>query len=556
MRFITGFEYLLPSQRRVVRKWRQFAALVAIVGVAACAGEDESKRGRIGFVEGFLGGVVADEPRAALVGRDILSAGGTAADAATAVYFALSVTLPSSASLGGGGVCLVHDQKTATTQTLEFLAVAPSDVPSTASRPSAIPGNARGFFALHSKYGSMRWQQVVGPGEGLARFGFQVSRALATDLRKVEAALLADPSARRLFGHPNGKALVGEGDFLTQVEMAASLGRIRRLGPGDLHGGQMASTFVDGTLAAGGFLTIEDLRRHIPLWRGTVKVEWGNRTAHFTPAPAAAGAVAAQMFAILVGEGRYENAGADQRPHLLAESAMRAFADRGRWLGRLGASTVPATDLTSVERIKGLMDDFDIERHRPAKDLDPPPIEHPENPAATSFVVVDRRGSTIACTLTMNNLFGTGRVAGATGILIAALPGQAGRGPTSLGPMLVINQNVNEFFFAATASGGVTAPTAMVTVALKTLIDGMPLEDALAAPRIHHGGLPDLVYHEQDLDAAAQRSLTSRGHHIAATPQLGRVNAAFCAAGLPPNPESCVVRTDRRGFGLAIGADR
>ena len=537
-------------------RWRQFAAWLAIAGVVACAGEDESKRGRIGFVEGFLGGVAADEPRAALVGRDILSAGGSAADAAAALYLALSVTLPSSASLGGGGVCLVHDQKTATTQTLEFLAGVPAAVPSTASRPSAIPGNARGFFALQTKYGSMRWQQVVGPAENLARFGFQVSRALATDLRQVEAALLADPGARHLFGRSDGKGLVGEGDFLTQVEMAATLGRIRRLGPGDLFSGQMAPVFIDGVRAAGGFLTIDDLRRHLPLWRGTVKVEMGNRTAHFTPAPAAAGAVAAQMFAMLSGDGRYRRADADQRPHLFAETAMRAFADRGRWLGRLGVSTVPATDLTSEQRIGGLMSNFDATRHRPAKDLDPPPIERPENPAATSVIVVDRTGSAIACSLTMNNLFGTGRVAGTTGILIAALPGQAGRGPTSLGPMMVINHKVNEFFFAAAASGGVAAPTATVGVALKALFDKMPLEEALAAPRIHHGGLPDLVYHEQNLDAGAQQSLTSRGHQIAATLQLGRVNAAFCADGLPPNPETCEVRTDHRGFGLAIGADR
>ena len=527
-----------------------------LVALTACVGENEAKRGRIGFVEGFLGGVAADEPRAALVGRDILSAGGSAADAATAIYFALAVTLPSSAGLGGGGVCLVHDWKTATTETLEFLTRAPSAVPDSATRPSAVPANARGFFALHTKYGKMRWQQVVGPGEGLARFGFQVSRALSIDMRQVEAALAAESSILRMFGRPDGKGLVAEGDFLTQVELAATLGRISRLGPGDLHGGQMAPALVEGAVAAGGSLTVEDLRAHVPVWRGTVKVQMGNRTAHFTPPPAAAGAVGAQMLAMLLDDDRYKSTSPEGHPHLLAEAALRAFADRGQWLTPRGSSKVPVLELTSAARIDGLIASYDQKRHVPSADLDPAPVERPENPAATSFVVVDRTGSAIACALTMNNLFGTGRIAGTTGILLAALPGQAGRGPTSLGPMMVINHNVNEFFFAGASSGGVTAPTALVGVALRTLVDGLPLEDALSAPRLHHGGLPDLVYHEQNLGASAQRSLTGRGHHIAATPKLGRVNAAHCGGGLPPNPDTCVVRTDRRGFGLAVGAGR
>ena len=71
-------------------------------------GSEHPAAGRPGYVPGFLGGVAADEPRAVLTGREVLSSGGTAADAAVAVALTLTVTLPSRAGLGGGGACLAY----------------------------------------------------------------------------------------------------------------------------------------------------------------------------------------------------------------------------------------------------------------------------------------------------------------------------------------------------------------------------------------------------------------------------------------------------------------
>jgi gamma-glutamyltranspeptidase/glutathione hydrolase len=251
----------------------------------------------------------------------------------------------------------------------------------------------------------------------------------------------------------------------------------------------------------------------------------------------------------------YDDAGDDERPHLFVEAALRAFADRGRWMGDDGTSRVGPGDLTSKTRLDALMANYRPDRHPPAAQLDPAPVPRLENPAATSFVVLDRQGSAVACALTMNNLFGNGRVAPGTGIVLAMPPGPGGRGPFSLGPMMVVNEHVNEFYFAAAAAGGVTAPTALLSVAVATLVGGKPLEEAMRAPRLHHGGAPDLVYFEQGYDRDRLGTLTGRGHRVGATHALGRVNAAFCSGALPPKPETCTVRTDPRGFGLAASAD-
>src|SRR5258708_33229946 len=65
---------------------------------------------------GAFAAVSADESRAAEIGRDILQSGGNATDAATAMYFALAVTLPSAAGPGASGACLVHYGKDKTAQ--------------------------------------------------------------------------------------------------------------------------------------------------------------------------------------------------------------------------------------------------------------------------------------------------------------------------------------------------------------------------------------------------------------------------------------------------------
>ena len=105
-----------PSCRR-----RPLSVLLLCGLLSACGLADEEADAKLGLVEGFAGLVAADDPRATVVGRDVLGNGGNAADAAVAMYFTLAVTLPSRASLGGGGVCVAFDRSANSGETLEFL---------------------------------------------------------------------------------------------------------------------------------------------------------------------------------------------------------------------------------------------------------------------------------------------------------------------------------------------------------------------------------------------------------------------------------------------------
>lgn len=540
-------------QGKIVSRVRQSVVLLALIILSGCSLLDLQDSENV-EVRNFAGGIAGDEPQSVLAARDILSAGGNAADAATALYFVLSATLPSSASLGSGGVCLVHDAPTRTIQALDFVLQTPKNISQGADRPSAIPGSPAGMFALYTKFGSLPWSQLVAPGERLARFGSRATRTLVNDLAPVASALFEDEESRRLFADAKGN-IVAEGAKVIQLDLADTLARIRENGGVGLYRGKLAAALVAGVRAAGGTLALEDLKDFAPRWLEPVKFKVGNRSAFFFPTPAAGGIVSGQMIGMLDIEDSFDGAPEDARLHLLAEAGMRAFAERQGWMTDEYKSRVPLAKLLGKARLQKLVSTFSNQKHTLPHSFNPKPAPRPENPSATSFVVLDQNGSAVACVLTMNNRFGIGRIAKGTGVMLAAVSNNFGRGPISMGPMIIIHEFTRQFHFAAAASGGVAAPTALANVAARAVLSGESLQSAMDRRRVHHGGAPDLTYYEPGIPAETIAGLTRRGHTVAATPRLGIVNAASCPEGLPREPEGCEVSSDRRGSGLSINVN-
>lgn len=320
------------------------------------------------------GTVVADEPQAALAGRDVLARGGNAADAATATAFALGVTLPSRASLGGGGACLIsrpHD----TTQTISFL---PSAGSGTGERPATVPIMARGLYALQTRYGSVDFGDTLDPAITLAQQGMTVSQALGRDLSVVGSALLSDAPSLSVFGRDTGAGPVQVGDRITQTRLTSFLSRLKLVGIGDLYNGALAETFTDQANKAGGGLTRDDLRRAMPQESAALTLSTGAYTTSLL-APPADGAIGAAVA---------------YRQGIPAQNAVSAWRQSG---------------LKSVADAQS----FITQPHDAPMGL--PPL-----PASTSFVVNDGHGMVVSCALSDNNLFGTGRMAGTTGVILGA----------------------------------------------------------------------------------------------------------------------------------------
>ncbi|MFC7734647.1 gamma-glutamyltransferase [Roseomonas sp. GCM10028921] len=265
----------------------------------ALTGGPSAQPGQQGYVRGFLGNVAAEEPRAAIVARDILSAGGSAADAAVAAGFTLAVTLPSRAGLGGGGACLGYDPRRNEVEAFLFQPGARAAVRSGADRPAAVPMMARGLFALHARQGRLPFERTIATAEGLARFGTPVSRAFATDLAAVSSPLLADPVSRAVFA-PGGNP-VAEGMPLVQGDLATTLAALRTAGVGDFHQGGLARRVEEASAAAGGFLTVPEMRAAVPQAVPPVQERLGPDVLSVLPASADGGATLAAFRAAAAG---------------------------------------------------------------------------------------------------------------------------------------------------------------------------------------------------------------------------------------------------------------
>ncbi|MGC8477508.1 MAG: gamma-glutamyltransferase [Acetobacteraceae bacterium] len=433
---------LVPSLRS--RHARRLGAGLLALLLAGCGGPSAPLGAPAAATGPFQGAVVAPEPEAALVGRQVLAAGGDAADAAVAMGFTLAVTLPSRVGLGGSGACLSFTPGGMPRAVLFPPQPAPLPPAAAADRPAALPGFARGMYLLHATAGHLPFGPLLRPAADAARRGVPVSRVLAADLRVVATPLLADPAARALFAGPDGAPLRA-GQVLRDPALAATLQRLGRVGVGDLYQGLLSRLLVQDAAAAGGPMTAAGLRATRAWLAAPIVLPAGRARAAFLPPPADGGLAAAAAFQAL-----------RAAPSGLAAAQARALAVAAAWRAGQGA---PAALLADA--------------NLPAAGLGP-------LPASTSFLAVDRKGGAVACATTMGNLFGTGRVLPQLGFLLGASPARTP--PPLLAAAMAWDPGRKRLLAAVAGSGQDGAGMAVGAALADALASGVPMPRPVPAP--------------------------------------------------------------------------
>ncbi|MBC7662027.1 MAG: gamma-glutamyltransferase [Chitinophagaceae bacterium] len=487
--------------------------------------------------------VASSSPIASEVGAQILRQGGTAADAAVAVGFALAVTWPSAGNIGGGGFALIHadggpDRFIDYRETApaaagpDFYLNAKGELDASASRvgyrASGVPGTVAGLALLHKRWGKLPWKTLLEPARKLAESGFIVDQALAESLQHSQELLEGNAETRKIFfkkGH-----VIGRGERLIQKDLARSIAALER-GPEAFYEGSVGKAIIADIQKNRGVLSAKDLSSYKVVEREPLRRKWRDFEVVTAPPPSSGGAVLLAILGMLEKDNlEAMGSGSADYVHLLTETMKKAFADRSTWFG----------DPTFVSNpIDKLLDPVYLAKRRSeismtaaAHDIKPGELPG-EKPDTTHFTIRDSHGMTISNTYTLNGSYGTGIVAKGTGILLnnemddftskigasnmfgltqgkrnLIAPGK--RPLSSMTPTFVYRGK--DLILALGAPGGPTIINSVAQTLLNRLVFHMDIQQAADAPRFHHQWMPDkLLYEPFGLNPDTKKALEARG---------------------------------------------
>lgn len=505
----------------------------------------------------------------------MLAAGGNAVDAAVATAYALAVTHPSAGNLGGGGFMLIA-RVGEPVVALDFRERAPFGI--TLERfdamlkkgpfgpaASAVPGSVAGLNAAHRRFGRLELREAMAPALRLAREGHVVGAREALTLGWNWARLARDPEALRSFG-VKGRP-VRAGASLVRSDLARTLERIAKDGDAGFYSGPTAIA-IARAMADTGLISLTDLQAYRAVERRALSFGYRGYEVATMPPPSSGGVAVRQMLLALDRLGAHTlEAGSAAELHLLLEVAKRAQALRRTELidpdsdpeamapGRLLARFSP-------ERLLEATAPIDASRATPARDVSPLyDLLAQEPDHTTHFAVVDAEGHAVSCTTTLSSGFGAGYVVPGTGIVmnnsLAAfsraglnLPASGRRMLSSMSPTVV---SMDGRPVAVLGSpGGDTIPSTLVQIARHLLDHQMSIEQAVEAPRIHHGFVPDVVRYERQRPWPADvlQELARRGHSLEAKgAPIGDAKNILVVDGVAHG------HADTREGGLAAGPD-
>lgn len=523
------------------------------------------------------GMVASGHPLASQAGVGVLQAGGNAVDAAIAVAAALNVVEPDMSGIGGDGFLMIWHAAAKELACVNGTGAAPKaatrerylpgGIPMKGMSSVSVPGLVDAWLAAHGRYGRLKLEQVLAPAIALAEDGFPVSHRLAASLAAEGAPLHTFPTSRAIFTR-DGRPL-GPGEILRQVNLGRTFRLLAREGRAAFYEGELARKLAAFSQEQGGLLSLDDLLAHRVRWQAPIRTTYrGYEVAEFPPN--SSGHVLLQELNLverfdLTAMGRDSAA----TLHVMIEAKRLAFDDRERFVADPDQVRIPLAGLLSKAYAAERAALIDPERAL----TDLPPGRPERFGDTTCFCVVDREGNAVCQLQSLQSGFGSGLVAGDTGILLnnrmtywhleeghpnCLAPGKRVR--HTMNPVMVFRDDA--LLLVCGTPGADTQVQTNLQLVTGILDFGLNVQEAVEAPRWRHTGngtestvphtCADEVLLEARFPEQTVAGLRARGHVVRV---IGPWEASGNAQAIAIDPATGVLfgGSDPRRDGYAIG---
>ncbi len=503
-------------------------------------------------------------PRATAAAMNAFARGGNAFDAAVAAAFMLGVVDGHNSGIGGGcfilarsaaGELIAIDGRETAPQAAHrdmFLRDGKPDPMASQIGPlaSGVPGQVAALARLSLQHGRGGWTESLREAAEVATEGYSVGGATASAIRRRASELKRFPASAAKFLGDDGKP-PELGSVFRQPDLGQTLTSLAAEGPDWFYRGPFAAACEKWMSGNGGMLTAKDFAGYVAKSRSPLTSRYRDWRVVGFPPPSSGGIHIAQMLMMLERFPVKSLLATDPAvaAHLMAEVMKRAFADRAHWLGDADFAEVPR-GLIDPDYCRSLADDIDLERATPVQSHGVPPRAEDDlfsRRHTTHLTTADGDGNWVAITNTVNTTFGSCVVIPGTGVVMnnemddfsiapgtpnafgllgaeanAIAPGK--RPLSSMSPTIILDAE-GQPRLTCGAAGGPRIINATLQCIVRVIDLGMTVDEALAAPRVHHQWSPDRLMMEPTWDRAITAAVRDRGHSLSPPGNIAVVQA-------------------------------
>ena len=504
--------------------------------------------------------VVSAREEASKIGVEIMRKGGSAFDAMIATDLALTVCYPNAGNISGGGF-LVYRTSNGKIGSLDYREKAPiaasrdmyldtngniiPDKSTLGGLAIGVPGTVAGLEAIHKKFGTLPWNELVQPAIDLAINGYVVTEKQELSFAGKKEDFIKI-NGQNTFYAQNFSA----NDTVKNLALANTLKLIAKHGKAGFYEGTVANDLVDRVQQTGGIISHEDLLSYQPVWRDPINFQYKDLIIYSMAPPSSGGICLGQIIKMIepynVGAFKHNSMEAIQ---IIVEAERRSYADRSLYLGDPDFVNIPQNELLEEKYLRDRMKSFTFDRASKSIDILPGTVSWEESEETTHYSIVDPMGNAVAVTTTLNGSYGSKVFVEKGGYFLNnemddfsskpgipnmfGLIGGKANAISSQKRMLsamtptIIEKN-NQLYMILGTPGGSTIITSVLQTILNVYEYNMDIQTAISAPRFHHQWLPDIITFEPNkFQKSLFESLQKKGYDIKEEYNriIGRVDA-------------------------------